>query len=186
MNPLLALAVDAGRRLIEDEDVGVAQISPHKGNQLALPHTERRSPFPDVVVQPFGQALHKTFGSNHTDGFPNLVVGDVLIVQPHIFAQRSAEQKHVLQHHANAAAQHIHWNVSDVHPIDGDSARLEFIKAGDQIDDGTLAGSCGPDKGHPFARPHDEGHAAQDPIRGSVLLVDVGKPHILERNLSLP
>ena len=166
--------------------MGIAQVRPHKSNQLALPHAQRGSPFPDIVVQPFGQALHKTFGADHTDGLPNLVVGDVLVVQPHIFTQRAAEQKHVLQHHTNAAAQHVHRDVADVHAIDGDSSLLEFVKAGDQIDDGTLAGSCGPDKGHALTRLHDKGHAAQHPIRGSILLADVGEPHILERNLSLP
>ena len=164
----------------------VAQVGTHKGNQLALPHTQRGASFAHVVVEACRQPVHHTLGPDRLNGRPDGVVPFGRIVQSDVLSQGPAEQKHVLEHDAHAGTQLFERDFPNVHPVHGDLAPLEFVEPGNEVHNGTLACAGGAHERHPLSWADVEVHVAKHPIGLPVLLVSVGEPHAFKPDLAAP
>lgn len=80
-------------------------------------------------------------------GFVNLVFAGVESAVCDVVADRAAEEPGVLQNHADVLAQVGAAHLRDVDVVESDSAGVDFVEAHEQVYQGGLAGTGGPDDG---------------------------------------
>src|SRR6476661_1643310 len=179
LDKFLGFGVDRRGGLVEHDDAGLVHHSPHEADKLALAHRERGPALHHRVVEGAGQALHEAAGPHQVGGFPNTLVGNAGITERDIVADGAGEQKYVLQHHANLAAQLAQVVLAQVAAIHADAALLNVVEAAQQVDDAGFAGPGGAHEGYSLAGLHVEADIFEHPL-GLV----VGEPHVFELHLA--
>ncbi len=91
-------------------------------------------------------------------GFVNLVFAGVESAVCDVVADRAAEEPGVLQNHADVLAQVGAAHLRDVDVVESDSAGVDFVEAHEQVYQGGLAGTGGPDDGDHLPGPGREVH----------------------------
>lgn len=170
----LALGVQAGGGLVQDEHRPVGQQGPGDGQPLALP----AEPYPalaDLGVKALGQPLDEVQGigrfSRRAQLFlvsPGTAVGDV-------GAHRVVEQDGLLGDDGDLTAQAVQGGLADIHPVKGDPPLAHLVKTRQQVHQGGLAAPAGAHQGQDLAAVHGEVDVVQHLVaRG------IGKIHALE------
>ncbi len=83
-------------------------------------------------------------GIRHLGCLDHFFIGGIQAPVADIFHDRVGEQESVLQDQAQLAAQVGLADIADVLAVDGDLPAIDLIEAGQQVDDGGLAGAGGP------------------------------------------
>ena len=92
-----------------------------------------------------------------------------------VLGDGATEQPGVLQHHADPRPQRLATDRCDVHSVDEDGAGIHVVEPHQQIDQGGLAGTGGPDDRHRAARLDDQRDVADHRCAGTV-----GEVHVPE------
>mmetsp|Transcript_128872 Transcript_128872/g.412698 ORF Transcript_128872/g.412698 Transcript_128872/m.412698 type:complete len:229 (-) Transcript_128872:3416-4102(-) len=72
--------------------------------------------------------------------------------------KRTAEDRRLLRHDADSAAQDAQWHLGDVQAVDADCATAARAQAEEQSHEGGLPRACRPDDADLFPRSHVQGH----------------------------
>ena len=90
------------------------------------------------------------------------------LIYNHISARIPGEEEHILLHHTDTPAQHIHIPLLDVHAIHQKASLLDGIEPTYQVDNCTFSCACGPYDGQALAGLNAKRHASQHPVRSLV------------------
>ena len=90
-----------------------------------------------------------------------------------ISADRAAEQKWILQHHAEAAAQVGQVHFFDVDTVDSYCAFLDIVEAQQKRNQRGLAGAGVADDGHGFTGFDGKAYVAEHPVGGWAAVVSL-------------
>src|SRR5918993_1511033 len=137
----LALDVEAGHRLVQDQEGGVADDGPGDGYPLALPSGEGVAPLADDGLVPIFEVHDEVVGVGCFGGSDNLLCGGVQLAVGDVLLDGGAEQDRVLEDDPDLLAQGLELVVLYVSPIDPDGAASGVVEAQDKADQGRLAGS---------------------------------------------
>ena len=148
----LGAGVHAAGRLVQDEQVGVGQRRAGDGQQLALPLAETAAPLAQSRLVPLGQPLDEVVGLGQLGRRDHLIVTRLGPPEANVVHHRIVEEKTVLEHQADLAAQAVERDIAHVHAVDGDAAAGHVVEAGDEVDQGGLARARRADDGHGLAR----------------------------------
>ena len=85
-------------------------------------------------------------------GFTQLRFGSVGFADAQVFGDGAVEQKRLLKHDANVAAQPSQREPADIHAVDLDQSRLRIEGAVQKRERGRLAAAGRPDQRNAFAR----------------------------------
>src|SRR5271169_3494152 len=81
-----------------------------------------------------------------------LFVAGLQAAVPDVFHDCIREEESILQDQPQAAAQVRLPDAADIPAVDADGAALDLVEAGEEVDDGRLAGARGPDQGDRLSR----------------------------------
>src|SRR5688500_15972128 len=112
------------------------------------------------------------------------------IRQPDVRRYVACEEKYVLLHIRDEAAQLLHRHFSNVRPADEDAPLLRIVESHQQVDDRRLPRAGMSDDGNGLSRANRERYALENPLLlaggtlpRSEMPAVVGEPHVLERHL---
>ena len=97
-----------------------------------------------------------------------------------VVADRAAEQKRLLEHHADVPAEVARGQLAHVDAVEQHPARVDVVEAADQVHERRLAAAAATDDADLFARPDREVHLRED---RTMALVAEG--HVVEADLAL-
>ena len=173
----LALDVEAGHRLVQDQDRGMEQERARDGDTLPLAARESRAALADEGVVTMLQLADELVGVRRPGRGHDLPqarlgspVGDVL-------PDRRAEQQRLLKHDPDLAAQRLAPIPPDVDAVDEDGSLLRLVETQDQADNRRLPRPRRSDQGDTLARGGGEGDLPQH-----VLAVSVVEGNVLEHD----
>src|SRR5579863_4379086 len=103
-NFIFGVGVDAGERVVEDENLGIANYGAGDGGALLLPAGERDAAFADQRLVTFGEAFDVGGNVGGLGGVVNLAVGGGVDAESNIFADAVAEEECFLRNESDIAA----------------------------------------------------------------------------------
>ena len=131
--------IDAGSRLIEDEDGRVLKQHARQGDELALAHRDPFALFTDRRRQPLRQCFQPIAASHARGHGHHLLIGCVRLSIADVVSHRAGKQEGRLRHDAELAAVRIKIEGTDVLAVDEQLAALEFVEARHQLAQARLA-----------------------------------------------
>ena len=158
----LGVGVQPGRRLVEQQERGVAQDGPGDGQPLALPARQGLAAVAQHRVVAVGQRHHEVVGAGQPGGLLDLRAGGAGPGVPDVLAHRGPEQHRALHHHGDLRAQRVGLQLADVVAVDEHPAAGGDGQPAQQRQQRRLPG---PRRAHdPDQVPgrHRQGHVAQD------------------------
>ena len=176
LNDGLAFGVERARRLVEHQHRRIVDQCPRDRQPLALAARQvRRTLFQHrrVAVR---QPLDEFVGAGELGGAHDIVQRRGRLGHRDIFAHRAAEQKILLQHHADLGAQMSEIELLQILPVDAHQPGLWPIQPLDQPGDRRLARAAAADDADDLAGLDREGHVL-DRRRRRIRIVegDVGE-----------
>src|SRR5437879_3042804 len=142
-NGSLGSRIQAGGRLIQNQDRRVPQNRTRDGDPLLLPPGEGRASLRHYSLVAVGESLNELVGVGRDRRGGDLFVAGTRTPKRDVFADGAPEQQLVLQNQANLLAQRLQRVGPDVFAIDTDLALARVIEARDQAHQGALAGAGG-------------------------------------------
>src|ERR1700685_422028 len=142
---IFRVSIDAGERIVEDEDSWIANQGAGDGGALLLPAGKRNSAFPHKRLIALGKAFNVGGDVGRIGRIVNLPVRGRVDSQSNIFADAVAEQKCFLRKEADIFSQSRKRIVANGPPIDEYHARLSVVNSRNEIDQRALAGTGGTD-----------------------------------------
>ncbi|QBZ55852.1 hypothetical protein PoMZ_00758 [Pyricularia oryzae] len=179
----LALGVEGGRALVQQQQPGPADEGARDGQPLALAAAQPAAVGPALGVVAAGQRPDDgVVQVGQAAGLLDLGVGGLAArprPQPHVEAHRAVEQRAVLRHHGHLVARERRppRRAAHVHAVHRDAARARRVQALHQREDRGLACARRAHQPHELARRHGEAGAVED---GHVGPRRVGKRHVAE------
>ena len=161
LDVLLGLGVDARRRLVEDQDLGVGGHDAREGEQLPLAVGEVGAALGEVGLVALGQSADEAVGVDEAGGRLHPGVVHLGVAQPDVVAHGAGEDVKILEHDAQTPADVVRAEPAHVDPIEQDLAVLEVVEAAEQPRQGRLAGSGRSHDGELLARLDAETHVVE-------------------------
>ena len=120
---------------------------------MLLPTRKRNASltYPGIVA--IGQILYKVVDARNFSCRDDLFLGDIRHAVGNIITQSRVEEKDVLQHQADVAAQRCLRHCANIFAIDRDAARGDIIKARQQMQNGAFAAATLSDETRDLRRP---------------------------------
>ncbi len=175
----LGFGVDAGGRLVQDQDLRIVGEGAGEGEQLLLPDRQRGAPFPEPGFVPPVQAPDEGVGVDGLRGPDGVARADGAVSQPDVFHDAPGEEEDVLEHDADRAAQGRQVVGPDIDAVDEDGPPAGVVGPVEEGDEGRFARPRGADDGDPLARLHREGDVPEHRLPRVV-----GEAHAPELDLS--
>src|SRR5215468_4616723 len=146
LNHRLALAVQARRGFVEDQDFRIRQK--RAGDSDALPLAARKfdSAFADDRVVALLEAFDEFVAMGDAADFPNLTHRRVRLGEPDVFGDRAVEEEIVLEHDSEIGAVIAQLDAGQFAPVDPDPAGFGPVEIHDQADQRALARPARPDQ----------------------------------------
>jgi 1,2-diacylglycerol 3-alpha-glucosyltransferase len=144
LDPGFGARVHAGGGFIEDEDAWVSKHGAGDREQLALSLAEVAGAFGEPGLISLRHLLDEMIRIGQLGGFDTFLVGGVEPPVANVFHDGVGEQEGILQYNAEFLTQIIPGDVTDVTPVDGDAAGVDFIEAGQQLMMVVLPAPVGP------------------------------------------
>ena len=119
-------------------------------------------------------------GARPLGGEHDLVLGGVGPGVGDVLGDGAVEQRRVLRHHGDGAAQAALGDLGDVLAVDQDPAALQVVEPLDQLDEGRLARARRPDQRQPLARRDAQGEVVVERRLGGL----VAEHHPVEDDLA--
>ena len=167
----LALGVDGGERLVQDEDGRVAQKGARDGDALALASREPDTALADHGVVALGQPHDELLRIGGAGGGLQLGRGGVGLAHAQVLLHCPMKKIRVLADHGDEPAELIESEITDVVAADQDAAPLRIVEAEEQSGHGGLARA---------ARAHDAGALARLDLEGQTVVRGLATPRIGE------
>ena len=104
-NPRLGYRIERARRLIKNENRWVFQKRTGDGEALALAAGQKPAALADVRFKAVRVAVDEIERLCPRGGFAQFRVASIRLADPQVLADRTVEQKRLLKHHANVAAE---------------------------------------------------------------------------------
>src|SRR5690606_3562940 len=185
----LERGVDGAGGLVEDEDERVEGERAGEGEELALADGEGGAALADGLGVAAGELLDEAVGADAGGGGADADVVDVVAAEANVVGDVAAEEEHVLEHEADAAAQLVERDAVDGHAVEQDLSALRLVEPHEQVDEGGLSGAGVADDGDALARARAEADAAEDPLPRSLPVPvrrrgGVGEPDVAELDLA--
>ena len=180
LDPLLRYGIQRGGGLVEYEDRGVLQK--HAGNRqpLLFATGQLEPPVAHHGVQALRLVLHEIPDVGLFQRRLHLGLGGVGLGIQQIIADRAVEQVGLLADHPHLRPQEAQVELAHVDAVEGHTALVHVVQAGNQIDDGALAGAGGPDDGDAVPRLQFKADVLE---HGAVLLV--AETDVVEHDVAL-
>jgi len=180
LDELLALRIERGGGLVEDEDGGVAQEGAGEGEPLLLAAGEQGAALADDGLVTLGHGPDEIVGVGVDRGGDHLFARGVRAAEQQVAVDGVVEEHRVLGDDGDVAAQVGEAHRAHVVAVDGDPAGGGLVEAGNEVGEGGLAGAAGADEGADRAGGNRGGEAVQDGLAGLV-----GEGHALEGDVTV-
>ena len=165
----LGLGVHRRGGVVQDQDTGILEQRAGDGDALLLPSREGDALFPDQRVVAIGEGEDAVVDGSCPGGGLDLGIGDLpAYAVGDILADGSREEERLLLDDADLLAQEVARVVVKLDAIEGQAAAGVLVEAGQQVDQGRLAGTGGTQQGNDLARLAVEADLLQ---RRAVLIV---------------
>ena len=156
-----ALDVQAGHRLIQNQDGGIANEGAGDGDALLLSAGESRAAFADDRVITIFQFADELVGIGGPGRRPNLLLAGLRFAVGNVFVDGRSEENGLLEDDADLSSQGFAPIMPDVHAVNTDETRLWFVEAQEQADDSGFARSGGTHQSQPLTRRNPKGNIPQ-------------------------
>src|SRR5579862_912509 len=172
---LLALAVESGRRLVEQEDGAVPNHNAGDTDALALASGERQATVTDrsVIAERHGHDEVMRVGEFRCRD--DLILGCTGAAKSDVFEDGAAKEHGVLKDVTYLVAEVPEFVLADVLAVDADGAGLDIIEARDETDDSRFSAAGGPDDANELAGLNDQVEIGENRVCGIVAELDVVK-----------
>ena len=147
------LGVDAARRFVEDQDLGIIEQSTRDRDPLLLAPGKAGASFAQPGVVAERRADDKVVCLRGAGGRDRVQAVGIRPTVDQVVADRAAEQKRLLKHDADVLPQIGRRQVADIHAVEQHAAGVDVIKSADQIDERRLAAAAVTDDADFFAGP---------------------------------
>src|SRR5690606_9888630 len=181
----LALGVEAGGGLVEDEDAGVGDDRTRDGDALPLSAGELDAALADDGVVAVVEALDELIAVRDAGGGADLLDAGAGARERDVLADGAVEEEVVLEDDAELGAVVLEPHGGEVLAVDEDAARERAVEGHDEVDERALPRPAGPDErgggagGRVEGDAFQHGHAGRG-LDGDVLEDDVAL-HLAER-----
>ena len=128
----LGFGVDVRRRLVKDHDRRLMDDGTRKREKLALAGGEVVSSLPHRLVEAVIQLIDKLVSIHVMADVHDLLIGNPLLAENNVAADRSRVQEDIQQHLADFFPQGIDLELSDVEAVDQNLTLLELVDQADQ------------------------------------------------------
>ena len=152
----LRLCVEGRRRLVEQQDPGIAHERPPEGDLLPLPTGQLHAavePFAERRVPAIRQPIEEAVGTGLRG---RLLYGAAILQQPDlaktdVLGRRCLIRHVVLEHPTDEAAQSGWLELTKVDTVEEDPTGCRVVEAGDELDQGRLPRPVAADDGDGLA-----------------------------------
>src|SRR5690606_1513123 len=172
--------IDAGSRLIEDEDVGIKHECPDKGNKLTLTHGQVVPSFIHLKIIAARQLFKEIVSADDGSGFFYIIQLEPGVHEGEILEDRTRKEKDILEHNGQVRSQVVELVIPDIPAIDSDAAIVHIIESVEQVDDSRFAGAGTADDGEGLAGPELKAELVEH-----FIFSIVGKIHLIELYIAL-
>src|SRR5690606_24756675 len=169
----LALGVEAGGGLVEDEDARIGDDGARDGDALALAAGELDAALADDGVVAVVEALDELVAVRDAGGGADLFEGGAGACERDVLADGAVEEEVVLEDDAELGAVVLEPDGGEVLAVDEDAARERAVEGHDEVDERALPRPTGPDERGGGAGGRVEGDILEDGHAGRVLEADV-------------
>ena len=175
----LGAGVEGGGGLVQEQHRRVAEHGAGDGDALALAAGEVGAARAGEAVEAGGELVGELGDGGFAGRGLDLGVGGVEAAEADVLADGLVEEGGVLADQREMGAERAEVEVARVGAADGDAARLRLDQAGQEVEDGALAGARGADEGGGLARLRGEAEAVED------RKLAVVEAHVLERDVAV-
>ncbi len=158
----LALAVEVGGRLVEQQQRRLAQEGAGEADALRLASGEAAGALADAGSHSLRQLQGDLQQAGVLGGNQDPLRRGPGRRQPHVLLDRAGEQRRPLRHPGDPAPPFVGVDVAQVDAAAGDRPLVGFGQPRQQRDQGRLAAAAGADQGHRLPRLQPQVDAAQD------------------------
>src|ERR1700676_787473 len=130
----LSLCVHAGRGFVENKEARIVREGASEIDELALADGQRRAAFVDAGADAFRKRFDEIGEADFADGGLDGSAVDARSAQAHVGFDSAGEEKRILQHDAELAAQILEIDFTDVDAVKQDLAALNVVKAKEKRD----------------------------------------------------
>ena len=137
------VSIDAGERVVEDEDARVADDGAGDGGALLLAAGESDAALADHGVEALGELEDLGGDVGDGGGFFDLLGGCLGDTEGDVLADGLREEECFLWDEAYVFAQGVEGEAADGFSVDEDGTESGVVEAGDEADEGGFAGAGG-------------------------------------------
>ena len=174
-----ALAVEARRRLVEDQDLRVGENRARDRDALPLAARQPDAALADDRVVALLEALDELVAVRDAAHRSDLLARGVRLRVGDVLGDRAVEEEVVLQHDPEMLAVVAQLDRGEVVAVDQDAARQRPVERHDQADQRALAGAARSDERRRRTRRRPKRDVLQHRHAGGVL-----KAHVVKRHLA--
>ena len=168
LNKNLSLGVDVGSRLVKYHYRGLVDYRTRKREELTLTCREVVSSLSYYLVKTALKLVYKLVGVDVFAGLHYLGVVNSLKSEDDVGADSSREEKYVLKHLTEMAAQAGDLYLLDVDTVNKDLSLLNVVVAADEREDSGLSASRSSDERHRVACVYLEGYVLEHPFTRNI------------------
>src|SRR5436190_12008873 len=128
LDDLLGFRVDRARRFVQHEDRRVECQGACERDQLFLTDRKAGTAFANPEFITTIQILNESIGMYFARGPADALVADLVVAQPDVVFDRSAEKKNVLQHDREIRTQVVQVPVANVDAVEQYLALLNIVE----------------------------------------------------------
>src|SRR6185295_15431466 len=137
--------VERRRRLIEQQQRGIADDRARDRDALALPARQRVAALTDRRVVFLRQAHDVAVNLGLARRCLDLLVAGAFLAEPDVLPDRHVEQHVLLEHDRHATTQRLAGHAADIDAVDRHPPLVRRVKAQDQVEQRALARAAGTD-----------------------------------------
>jgi len=182
LHELLALSVERGSGLVEEEDARVVDDGARDRDALLLPAAHLPAALSALRLVLVGEPADEAVRVRGAARLPHLLLGCVVLAVPHVLEDRDREEHWLLRDQLDLLPQPLDVQLPNVHAVDPHRPPRRVVEAQDQLHDRAL-----PAPGTPHQRDGLPGCDVEVEVseHGVVLARRVGERDVLQRDVAL-
>ena len=178
LDEMLGFGIDRSGGVVEDEDAGVHEQDAGNGDALFLSAGEGDAALTDAGVVALGAVEDEFVRLSGCGSADDLLICGTGGAEGDIFADGIGEEGGLLEDDADLGAEGVEGGAADVAAIDADETGGGVVKAGQEADDGGLAGAGGAEQGDDLTGLDGEVDIGED------FMLTVAEGNVLELDLA--